>query len=123
MYNYTIPLANTCSDIFQRVIDILKLDIEGAEWTVLPDLFSSGTLNNVKQLVIEIHFGSKHFFHTNWGLVSPKDQLKVLRLLYDGGFRMFMHEHNIAALQYSNITSSTYVSTVNVISLVNVLWK
>ncbi|GFN87945.1 methyltransferase-like protein 24 [Plakobranchus ocellatus] len=39
----------------ERTIDVLKLDIEGYEWTVLENLMESGQLDNVRQFSLEFH--------------------------------------------------------------------
>jgi hypothetical protein len=39
-----------------KIIDYLKMDIEGSEWKVLPDIIKTGMLSKVRQLGIEIHF-------------------------------------------------------------------
>lgn len=41
----------------QRVIDILKVDVEGAEWPFLRDMIfvDSRSLSNVRQLFMELH--------------------------------------------------------------------
>ena len=39
-----------------RPIDYVKIDIESDEWYILPQIMSSGILNRVKQLAMEIHF-------------------------------------------------------------------
>lgn len=36
-------------------IDYLKVDIEGAEWRVLPQIINSGMMDKVRQLAVEIH--------------------------------------------------------------------
>ncbi|XP_060571534.1 probable methyltransferase-like protein 24 [Ruditapes philippinarum] len=86
-----------------RNIDILKIDIEGWEWSTLPEIITSGVLPYVKQICIEIHFGygfqvlykakkpvAVKFTSEKWGNVEIPDQLKVLRNLNDTGFRIFM---------------------------------
>ncbi|KAI9563628.1 hypothetical protein GHT06_011092 [Daphnia sinensis] len=40
----------------QRIIDYVKIDIEGDEWTILPEIIQSGILNRIKQFAMEIHF-------------------------------------------------------------------
>ncbi len=40
----------------EREIDYVKIDIEGDEWTVLPQMIDSGILGRVKQLAMEVHF-------------------------------------------------------------------
>lgn len=43
--------------VWQRIIDALKVDVEGAEWPFLRDIIyaDSISLSNVRQLYIEIH--------------------------------------------------------------------
>lgn len=40
----------------KRIIDYVKIDIEGDEWTILPQIIQSGILNRIKQFAMEIHF-------------------------------------------------------------------
>ncbi|KAK3092809.1 hypothetical protein FSP39_007458 [Pinctada imbricata] len=65
-----------------RRIDILKMDVEEAEWAAIPNMISTGVLKNVKQLYIEFHGGGN------------KNQLMVVRQLYDEGFRVFWLHRN-----------------------------
>ncbi|KAL3864721.1 hypothetical protein ACJMK2_006494 [Sinanodonta woodiana] len=68
----------------ERTISILKIDIEGSEWISIPQMVSSGTLRSVNQMQIELHGnGTQH-------------ALKVLRMLYNDGFRLFMRERNLS---------------------------
>ncbi|XP_060595523.1 probable methyltransferase-like protein 24 [Ruditapes philippinarum] len=106
----------------RRVVDILKIDVEGAEWQALPAMFKSGVLKYVKQICIEIHFGQCKPGGKIFGGVSIQHQLSTLRQLYLHGFHIFIHEHNLKALDklrfnYEGITS------VNEISLINVKWN
>ncbi|WP_220624286.1 FkbM family methyltransferase [Pontibacter sp. HSC-14F20] len=41
------------------VIDFVKVDIEGAEFNLLSDLSESGRLNDIQQLVVELHSSSE----------------------------------------------------------------
>ena len=82
--------------VFQRIIDILKIDIEGDEWTAIPEMIQSGVLASVKQIAIEIHYESKK--------VPAKTELSVLRRLYEAGFRIVMRDRNV----YNVIKHPTY---------------
>lgn len=53
----TIDLAQVLADAGRRDCDILKLDIEGAEYEVLPDLAGRGMLARCRQLLVEFHHG------------------------------------------------------------------
>jgi FkbM family methyltransferase len=60
-------------------IDILKIDIEGAEFPVLQDLIAS--MVPVGQLLVE--------FHHRWPEVGPEKTKEALRNLDRAGFRIF----------------------------------
>jgi hypothetical protein len=67
-------------------VDYLKLDVEGSEWSVLPDMAAKGELSQLKQLAIE--------FHLNAGdnSVAFRRKASVVASLYEAGFRVF-HTH------------------------------
>ncbi|XP_053377976.1 uncharacterized protein LOC128547967 isoform X2 [Mercenaria mercenaria] len=109
-----------------KTVDILKLDIEGYEWKVLPELFLSKQLKYVRQILIEIHFGyifyqkgkNRTFSETElFGDVSMQYQLKVLRQLFREGFRIFSHEPHVPS--YINIKNQN-IWSLNVISFLNI---
>lgn len=60
-------------------IDVLKIDIEGAEVEVLKDC--AGELNRVKYLYVEYHSLSNR----------PQELDELLRVLKDNGFRYYIH--------------------------------
>jgi FkbM family methyltransferase len=60
-------------------IDVLKLDIEGAEYQALPDIISSGILP--AQLLVEVH----HRFNG----VSVSDTKRLIRLLSQNDYAIF----------------------------------
>lgn len=72
----TVP-AKRLADMIDQPVDLLKLDIEGAEQRVLRDLASSGKLSNVGEMVIEYHH------HVGNG---PSRLSSFLGLLESGGF-------------------------------------
>lgn len=72
-------------------ISILKMDIEIYEWQVLPDIISSGDLVGTSNLVVEFHLE----------MSSPEQDidrylpaLKLLKSLYDNGYRIFWTHQN-----------------------------
>jgi FkbM family methyltransferase len=68
--------AKLLSSFIDREVDLLKMDIEGAEVVVIPELAASGKLGLIKQLHLEYH----HHIH------SHRDDLSVLlRTLEDFG--------------------------------------
>lgn len=97
-----------------RVIDLLKIDTEGAEWVALPDIFEDGILRRVRQLSLEVHFSGER--------EDRAKQLKILRQLHDIGFKIFMHEHNLFSIQnYGEPIGA--ITDVNEITLVNEKFK
>ncbi|KAL3867621.1 hypothetical protein ACJMK2_040502 [Sinanodonta woodiana] len=67
-----------------RMVDILKLDIEGHEWRALMHMVENGDLSNIRQLCIE--------FHGAYRRVTTQYKLNVLKALHVAGFRIFMRE-------------------------------
>lgn len=81
-------------NVHEKKIDILKIDIEMWEWTVLPEMISSGVLDKVTQFVLEFHIVN---IGTNSEPLKQKyiEGLSVLRKLYDLGFRIFWTHKNL----------------------------
>lgn len=77
--------------IFQSKIDILKIDVEKFEWQSLIQIFESGGLQNIRQLLVELHIS----------IVGEPERVEyiqglgVLKLLYDQGFRIFYSHRNL----------------------------
>jgi FkbM family methyltransferase len=59
-------------------VNLLKMDIEGGEYTVLPECLSSGP--HIDQLLVE--------FHHRWASVGVAATRHVIRLLRDAGYRI-----------------------------------
>ncbi len=53
----TTDLAEVLAGAGRADCDVLKLDIEGAEYDVLPDLARRGLLVRCRQLLVEFHHG------------------------------------------------------------------
>lgn len=56
----TLSLAALLTDAGREECDVLKLDIEGAEYEVLGALCSSGEIRRTRQLLIEFHHRATH---------------------------------------------------------------
>lgn len=61
------------------------MDIENAEWTSLPNMIQTGALRNTTQLLVEFH-----------GSSASLEQLKILRGIYNEGFRIYWYHRNPA---------------------------
>jgi FkbM family methyltransferase len=59
--NYQLVPSKKLSSFIDREVDLLKIDIEGAEDLVITDLINSGKINLIKKLIIEHHPNISHF--------------------------------------------------------------
>ena len=71
-------LATLCKTFDHQGIDVLKMDIEGAEMQVLPDMLSSGMLPS--QLLVE--------FHYNYPEIGFDQFLDLIQSLRVNGYRI-----------------------------------
>ncbi|XP_045202151.2 probable methyltransferase-like protein 24 isoform X2 [Mercenaria mercenaria] len=101
-----------------RTIDLLKIDIEGDEWNAIPQMISSGALDDVRQISMETHFSAEHANQGDyWGNLPPHKQLSSLRQLYDFGYRTFMRERNMwSHAMWHGIKG--FITNVNEISMI-----
>ena len=62
-------------------IDYVKLDIEGTEWEVIPQIIKSGILDRVKQLNIEMHYGNDTLpaMHYYVGIIKSLEAAGMVR--------------------------------------------
>jgi len=81
---YTTSLFEILSSLNKSACDILKLDIEGAEYEVISDLISSGHINTINQLLVEFHHGVTHF--------NLNDTNKIVRDLERADFKLIHTE-------------------------------
>lgn len=75
----------------QRSLTLLKLDVEEWEMLVLPKLMKDGTLQKIRQLLIELHITTRP---------EPSKERYILGLeilidLYNMGFRIFWTRRNL----------------------------
>jgi FkbM family methyltransferase len=76
-------------------IDLLKMDIEGAEYEVLADMLAQRT--DVKQLLVE--------FHHRWPHIGVEKTKQAIRALNEAGYRIFSVSPSGA--EYSLLMHST----------------
>ncbi|XP_070552256.1 uncharacterized protein [Ptychodera flava] len=75
-----------------RKIDILKIDIEGAEWQSLYQMLERGTLQYVKQLVFEVHLWKPK---PGREIADFQEKFSILKWLEEQGFRMWHWHENL----------------------------
>ncbi|KAI9562582.1 hypothetical protein GHT06_010037 [Daphnia sinensis] len=74
-----------------KIIDYLKIDIERDEWIVLPQILSSGMMDRVRQMGVEIHLLSPTGNNT---LDEIRQNIKTLKSLEDYGLVRFDSKFN-----------------------------
>ena len=65
------------------VIDYLKMDIEGAEWAIIPQIIKSGMMDKVRQLAFEIHL------LTSDSLSALQNRVRIVRSIEEQGMVRF----------------------------------
>lgn len=124
--------------LFQEIIDILKVDIEGSEWETFDQMLKTGSFRRVKQLQVEIHFYDNEFHTACSGnkqqaidcyfkalnkhqVIVRKQRLRLLQRMYEYGLRVFSSEGNVF---YKNsreyLENDVSVTPLTEVSLINV---
>ncbi|KAK2717612.1 uncharacterized protein LOC136038959 [Artemia franciscana] len=61
-----------------KIIDVLKIDIEGAEYEALLEMLESGVLMNVKQIAMEVHNRYDDYYGAFWLLEQSFERFESL---------------------------------------------
>lgn len=80
-------------DLGHQKIDVLKMDIEGAEYNIIPEILNSGI--EIKQILIEFH----HRMVKNGGDLTKKS----IQLLKENGFELFAYSDTSEELSFINV--------------------
>ena len=72
----------------ERIIDYLKIDIESAEWDVLPQLIPSGMFAKVRQLGVEFHL------RNDSTLEHYRKMVSIVKSIEDAGMIRFNSKYN-----------------------------
>ena len=98
----------------EEPIMYLKVDIEGEELFSLPEWISSGALDHVLQLGLELHLPSIHVEK------RFKWLLDLLNQLYHLNYRLISHEINMTV---GKPASEGYYSYMEVVLMKDVVWS
>ncbi|KAG7508490.1 hypothetical protein JOB18_014454 [Solea senegalensis] len=122
-YANTKKLATILNDFGHRQVDVLKADMESAEWKILENLVLEGVLDSVGQMLLELHL---HWAGFEVGGDDPsvvRYWFSLLRELELANFRLF-HVHSDQAkphlFLHKNILNASSSYT---LSWVNTQWK
>ena len=92
--NWTIRTLSSIYSILtpihgNKIIDYLKMDVEGYEWEALPQILSSGMLNKIRQMTVEFHLPS------NSSLITHYRQLvATIKSIENAGMIRFDSKYN-----------------------------
>ncbi|CAL1537194.1 unnamed protein product [Lymnaea stagnalis] len=92
-----------------RVLDVLKMDVETYEWAVLDNMFETGMLTNIRHLLIEYHL-----FRTRPDKGDYVYNYKLLNRLRKLGFREYHYE--TCCLRMTNANEFNYQSHVSYVN-------
>ena len=82
LYLYLMPVYFIVFCLFQRIIDVLKIDTEGAEFAAFSAISNGNILSRVKQVAMEIHLRQEP------SITSLHQAFSIFRLLEEYGFRL-----------------------------------
>ncbi|XP_041815134.1 methyltransferase-like protein 24 [Chelmon rostratus] len=122
-YANTKKLATILNDFGHRQVDVLKADMESAEWKILENLILEGVLDSVGQLLLEVHL---HWAGFEVGGDDPsvvRYWFSLLKELERANLRLF-HVHSDPAkphlFLHKNVLNASSAYT---LSWVNTEWK
>ena len=86
-------LSSLAKQLQHAKVDLLKIDIEGAEWDVLEQI-AAGSLDelSVGQIVAEVHFGDSEMRGGGWEM--EQRELDILKNMQGAGWAMWRREDN-----------------------------
>ncbi|XP_069014332.1 probable methyltransferase-like protein 24 isoform X2 [Embiotoca jacksoni] len=121
-YANTKKLATILNDFGHREVDVLKADMESAEWKILENLILEGVLDSVGQLLLEVHL---HWAGFEVGGDDPsvvRYWFSLLKELEHANFHLF-HVHSDPAkphlFLHKNVLNASSAYT---LSWVNTQW-
>ncbi|KAJ8009610.1 hypothetical protein DPEC_G00090690 [Dallia pectoralis] len=118
----TKKLATILNDFGHRQVDVLKADVESAEWKILENLVLEGVLNSVGQLLVEVHLQWAGFEVGGDNPTVVRYWFSLLKELERAHFRLF-HQHSDPSkphlFLHKNILNASSVYT---LGWVNTQW-
>ncbi|XP_019729348.1 methyltransferase-like protein 24 [Hippocampus comes] len=90
---HTKKLATILNDFGHRQVDVLKADMESAEWKILENLILEGVLDSVGQLLLEVHLHWAGFEVAGDDPSVVRYWFSLLKELEQANFRLF-HVHS-----------------------------
>ena len=114
MYQTLLALKNTFKIILrlgddEKTISILKLDVEGYEFKIIPQLLQGSMLDSIRQIIIEVHSDDQNErIHA-----EMKSMMSNLDALHTKGYRVISYDPNFTIGRLFS-TSDQYYSNFDV---------
>jgi len=86
-------LGEMMSSLNHQKVDILKIDIEGGEWDSLAQILAAGAIDQVDQLVMEIHYWLNDA-KGDTSIEKSQSRAKLITALEENGFAQFTYHTN-----------------------------
>ncbi|XP_061603026.1 probable methyltransferase-like protein 24 isoform X1 [Cololabis saira] len=122
-YANSKKMATILNDFGHREVDVIKADMESAEWKILENLILEGVLDSVGQLLLEIHL---HWAGFEVGGDDPsvvRYWFSVLKELERANFLLFHAHRNPSKPQLFLHKHVLNASSAYTLSWVNAQWK
>ncbi|XP_023256261.1 methyltransferase-like protein 24 isoform X1 [Seriola lalandi dorsalis] len=122
-YANTKKLATILNDFGHRQVDVLKADMESAEWKILENLLLEGVLDSVGQLLLELHLHWAGFEVAGDDPSVVRYWFSLLKELERNNFRLFHVQNDPAKphlFLHKNVLNASSAYT---LSWVNTQWK
>ena len=117
MTNLIIQLIFRIGDTGKK-ISILKLDVEGHEFKILPQIYESNMLGFVDQIIVELHFSDYYLNHNAEDMMGMLNSIKTL---YSKGYKIISYDPNFTLGRMYSISKKYY--TYFDITLANGKWN
>jgi len=106
---------------YQVIIDVVKMDIDYNEWSCIQTMVTDGSLDNVKQLIFEIHTKEVETVQRPTSKQDFLDMYESLLALEHVGFRRYNYHYNTLG-QYTSIRTGKTRSCCYELYYVNILF-
>ena len=88
-----------------KVMSILKLDVEGFEFRVMPYIVESGILDGINQITLEMHAEVNQIQHSVDDMKSILDSWKIMQ---SKGFRIVDYSPNLTLERWFSPAQRNY---------------
>lgn len=116
-------LATIMGEFGHRDVDVLKADVESAEWKILENLVLEGVLDSVGQLLLELHLHWAGFEVAGDDPSVVRYWFSLLKELEHAGFHLFHAHSNPNKPRLFLHKSILNASSAYTLSWVNTRWK